>query len=123
VTGGLEHVPPSALRPGQATPGMARSEAVATDGMWSGLVHTEPGASSGWHHHGSWESTIYVVSGVLRMEFADGTFDASAGEFVYVPAGVVHREANPTDATSEAVVVRASSVGGEAVVNVDGPPS
>jgi uncharacterized RmlC-like cupin family protein len=123
VTGGLEHLPPSALRAGPSTPGMARSEAVSTSGMWSGLVHTEAGASSGWHHHGSWESTIYVVSGVLRMEFADGTFDASAGEFVYVPAGVVHRELNPTSATSEAVVVRATRVGGEAVVNVDGPPS
>jgi uncharacterized RmlC-like cupin family protein len=118
VTGGLEHIPPSALRPGPTTPGMVRSEAVSTEGMWSGLVHTHPGASSGWHHHGEWETTIYVVSGVLRMEFADGAFDASPGEFVYVPPGVVHREANPTDTTSEAVIVRATKVGGEAVINV-----
>ena len=102
---------------------MRRAVAVNTDGMWSGTVRTEPGASSGWHHHGSYQTTIYVVSGVLRMEFGGGgadAFEAGPGEFVYVPAGAVHREANPTDETSTAVVVRAGT-GGQAVINVDGP--
>lgn len=119
----LRHVPADGLRPGPTTPGMRREVAVDTDGMWSGTVRTEPGASSGWHHHGTYETTIYVVSGVLRMEFgASGSqaFEAGPGEFVYVPPGAIHREANPTGETSTAVVVRAGS-GGEAVINVDGP--
>ncbi len=33
-----------------------------------GSVTTEPGMRSGWHHHGDYESHIYVVSGGLRME-------------------------------------------------------
>jgi uncharacterized RmlC-like cupin family protein len=101
---------------------MHRSEAVATGGMWSGLVETDPGATSGWHHHGTYETTIYVVDGVLRMDFGaggEGSFDAGPGEFVYVPPFAVHRESNPTAATSKAVVVRAGS--GDAVINVDGP--
>lgn len=110
------------LVPGQATPGMQRRQAFATDGMWSGMVRTEAGAASGWHHHGDFETTIYVLTGVLRMQFGAGggdAFDAGPGDFVYVPKGAVHREANPTDDPSTAVIVRAGM--GEAVINVDGP--
>jgi uncharacterized RmlC-like cupin family protein len=101
---------------------MHREEAVATAGMWAGHVTTGAGAVSGWHHHGGYESTIYVVSGALRMEFGPGgedVLDASAGDFLYVAPHAVHREGNPTEAESALVVVRAGS--GEAVVNVDGP--
>ena len=107
---------------GQPTPGMHREQAVATGGMWAGHVTTGAGVVSGWHHHGDHESTIYVVSGALRMEFGAGggdVLEATAGDFLYVAPHAVHREANPTEADSALVVVRAGS--GEAVVNVDGP--
>jgi uncharacterized RmlC-like cupin family protein len=107
---------------GHPTPGMRREEAVATGGMWAGSVTTEAGGASGWHHHGEHESTIYVVSGALRMEFGPGgeeVLEATAGDFLYVPPHAVHRELNPAAAESTLVVVRAGS--GEAVVNVDGP--
>src|SRR5262249_47187556 len=103
-------------------PGMARSEAVATAGMWAGRVRTEPGLVSGWHHHGEQESAIFVVSGYLRMEFGPGgaeTFDAGPGDFVYVAKGAVHREGNPSQEPADTVVVRAGA--GESVINVDGP--
>ncbi|WP_029431566.1 cupin domain-containing protein [Blastococcus sp. URHD0036] len=107
---------------GHPTPGMHREEAVATGGMWAGHVTTGAGVASGWHHHGEYESTIYVVSGALRMEFGPGGADvleATAGDFLYVPPHAVHRELNPAEVESTLVVVRAGS--GEAVVNVDGP--
>jgi uncharacterized RmlC-like cupin family protein len=110
------------LRPGQPTPGMIREEAVATGSLWAGLLHTEPGMVSGWHHHGDHESTIYVISGRLRMESGpDGSdvADAEPGDFVYVPSQVVHRESNPSAMEAVAVVVRAGS--GQVVVNVEGP--
>ena len=50
---------------------------------------------SGWHHHGGYETVIYVLTGLLRMEFGPGgatTIVAGPGDFVYVPTGVVHRE-------------------------------
>ena len=77
---------------------MHREEAIATGGMWSGLLRTEAGLNSGWHHHGDYESSIYVISGTVRLEFGpDGAeaVDASAGDFVYVPKGVVHRTRAP----------------------------
>ena len=107
---------------GHATPGMTREEAIAVDGMWSGFVRTAGGAASGWHHHGDYDTTIFVVSGSLRMESGPGgssVVDAAPGDFIFVPKGSVHREANPGDDESHLVVVRAGT--GPAVVNVDGP--
>jgi uncharacterized RmlC-like cupin family protein len=103
------------------TPGMARSRAFELDLLWSGQVVTEPGAVSGWHHHDINDSSLYVVRGVMRFEFegADGHLDAEAGDFVHVPAHTVHRESNPTDQPSLAVVARVG--GGIPTVNVEGP--
>jgi uncharacterized RmlC-like cupin family protein len=109
-------------KPGPSTPGMDRQEAFASDRMWSGVARTEIGMMSGWHHHGEYETTIYVVTGALRMEFGpDGstTVEAGPGDFVYVPKGVVHRESNPSGELADIVVVRAGR--GESTINVDGP--
>ncbi len=108
----------------QPTPGggMVREEAVSTPAMWAGLARTLPGADSGWHHHGDYESTIYVVSGQMRMESGPGgtcAMDAGPGDFLYVPPGAIHRETNPTGTESLLVVVRGGS--GPPVINVDGP--
>jgi uncharacterized RmlC-like cupin family protein len=115
-------VTPGRRRPGPSTPGMERQEAFATGRMWSGVARTEPGTVSGWHHHGEYETTIYVLTGSLRMEFGpDGstTLEAGPGDFVYVPKGAVHRESNPSAESADIVVVRAGR--GESTINVDGP--
>jgi len=107
---------------GQMTPGMRREQAVSTDRSWAGYVTTEAGMVSGWHHHGDYETHIYVVSGALRMESGPGGQDvveAQPGDFVFVPPHTVHREGNPTSAEAAVIVIRAGS--GEAVFNVDGP--
>jgi uncharacterized RmlC-like cupin family protein len=110
------------LRPGQPTPGMERQEAVATGSLWAGLVRTDPGMRSGWHHHGGHETAIYVLSGRLRMESGPGgteTVEAGPGDFIYVPRMAVHRESNPAEDEGVAVIVRSGT--GEVVVNVEGP--
>lgn len=107
---------------GPPTPGMDRFTAVASDRLWAGGARTEPGMVSGWHHHGDHESAIYVLSGVLRMEFGPGgseMFDAGPGDFVHVPRGAIHRESNPTKAVADVIVIRAGT--GESVFNVEGP--
>ena len=107
---------------GDPTPGMLREQAVAVEGMWAGLVRTEAAMTSGWHHHGDYDTSIYVASGSLRMECGPGgtvVVEAGAGDFVFVPRGAVHREGNPGNAESHLVVVRAGT--GAPVVNVDGP--
>lgn len=115
------------LTEGDPTPGMRRE--VAFEGrrpeggsLWAGLVHTEPGASSGWHHHGDHETSLYVVRGAMRLEFGPGGADAvEAGpdDFLWVPPHTVHRESNPTGERSTAVIGRAGD--GPPTVNVDGP--
>ncbi len=115
-------IPASARVPADPTPGMVREEAIAEGGMWAGLVLTEGGTTSGWHHHGDHDSTIYVVEGTLRMESGlDGAVvdEAVEGDFLFVPRGAVHREANPGEVTSRLVVVRSGT--GPLVVNVEGP--
>jgi uncharacterized RmlC-like cupin family protein len=115
-------VTPGDRKAGPSTPGMDRQQAVATDSMWSGYVRTEAGMVSGWHHHGEYESVIYVLSGLLRMEFGpDGsnTVEAGPGDFVLVPKGVVHRESNLSAEPGDLIVVRAGR--GESTINVDGP--
>ncbi|GAB3766187.1 putative RmlC-like cupin family protein [Nocardioides ginsengisegetis] len=101
------------------TPGMERKLAFELPMLWAGQVVTAPGAVSGWHHHDVNESSLYVVSGILRLEFEgyEGHLDAHAGDFVHVPAFTVHRESNPTDLPSLAVIARVG--GGIPTVNVD----
>jgi uncharacterized RmlC-like cupin family protein len=103
------------------TPGMVRRRAFELPTLWAGQVETAPGAVSGWHHHDINETSLYVVSGVLRLEFegSTGYVDAHPGDFIHVPAFTVHRESNPTDEPSVAVVARAG--GGTPTVNVDAP--
>jgi uncharacterized RmlC-like cupin family protein len=101
---------------------MSREVALQTTGMWSGTVDTEVGAVSGWHHHGDHDTTLYVVAGAMRLESGPGgrqVVEARPGDFLHVPAGAVHRESNPGDSISRAVIVRCGS--GTSTVNVDGP--
>jgi uncharacterized RmlC-like cupin family protein len=115
-------VTPAERVEGERTAGMMREQAIAIPGMWAGLVKTEAHETTGWHHHADYDTSIYVVSGSLRMESGPGgsqLVEAGPGDFLHVPKGAIHREGNPGDEESQLVVVRAGN--GPAVVNVDGP--
>lgn len=104
------------------TPGMARSLAFQTAHMWSGTVDTEPGAVSGWHHHGDHETTLYIVRGQMQMQSGpdgDSVLRAGPGDFLHIPPHAIHRESNPGEETATAVIVRAGE--GPPTINVDGP--
>lgn len=117
---GLKLIHDDALQPDpNPTPGMTRAHAITADGLTSGTVTTSPGTMSGWHHHGTHETSIYVVRGTLHMEFAGGAFDAHPGDFIHVPAGTVHRESNPGNEPNFAVFSRAGT--GAVTVNVEDP--
>lgn len=119
--------PVSVIRPedrveGDPTPGMIREQAVSREGMWAGLVKTDAHMISGWHHHGDYDTSVYVVAGLLRMESGPGgavAVEAGPGDFVHVPKEAIHREGNPGDTESQLVVVRAGR--GPPVINVEGP--
>ncbi len=118
----VSRIPPEDRVEADPTPGVVREQAIAVEGLWAGLARTEPGVTSGWHHHGDHETSIYIVSGRLRMESGpDGqdVVEAVAGDFLHVPPNAIHRESNPGDAESQIVVVRAGR--GAPTVNTEGP--
>jgi len=109
------------------TPGMTRVAGVSAatagaSGVWMGEVTTEPGFRSGAHHHGDVESAIYVMSGRMRMRWGarlEHSAVAEPGDFIFVPAGLVHQEINVAEERLVAVLAR----GGQenVVVNVELP--
>jgi uncharacterized RmlC-like cupin family protein len=110
------------------TPGMVREAGVSQStcgsaGVWMGEVRNDPGFRSGAHHHGAIESAIYVVSGRMRMRWGarlEEQADAEAGDFIFVPAELVHQEIN-LSATDPLVAVVARGGQENVVVNVELP--
>jgi uncharacterized RmlC-like cupin family protein len=87
-------------------PGMERAQAVSKNtagsrNLYSSIVTTAPGEKTRIHHHGPCETSIYILSGIARYTFGptglEETFDAAAGDFVFIPAGEIHVEANASD--------------------------
>lgn len=115
-------VTPGDRKAGPQMPGVDQREAVAIDGTWAGFARTESGMVTGWHHHGEYETVTYVLTGSLKMEFGPGgsdTVEATPGDFVYVPKGVIHRASNLSAEPADLVVVRVGR--GEPTFSVDGP--
>jgi len=108
---------------GQQTAGMQREQAFAADDRWVGFVSSDPGAWSGWHHHGETDTYFYVMQGGIEFEYGSegAALAVNAGDFCHVPKGLVHRERPRPGARAELVLVRFGS--GPTVVNVDGPPA
>ena len=120
--GKIFRVTPQERVEGQPTPGITREQAVETARLWAGWVSTDAEMVSGWHHHGRHETAIYVLSGLLRMEFGPGgaeTVEGGPGDFIFVGSEIIHRESNPSAELATFVVVRSGE--GEVVINVDGP--
>ena len=107
------------------TPGMARAEGigactVGAESLWVGHVTVEKGVRSAPHHHGPLESAIYIISGRARFRYGEALehlVEAQAGDFIFVPANLIHQEINPsTDEPVEMIVARSSQE--NVVVNV-----
>ena len=118
VVRAADGVPP----PGPATPGMLRHQLVDDGDRWIGWVRTEAGLAGGWHHHGDRDSYIWMARGGLRVEYGPGgreAVHAVAGDFVFNPARLVHREVTDPGEPAECFIVRIGP--GPQVVNVEGP--
>jgi uncharacterized RmlC-like cupin family protein len=88
------------------TPGSRRLAAVAPDrgldtSLWGGLFEVEAGASTGIHHHGAQQTIAYVLTGSCEIRWGhhgEHAASAKAGDFIHVPAFVLHREINASAA-------------------------
>ncbi len=104
--------------------GMQRGEAFAHDGVWAGFSAFPGGATTGWHHHGDYATYGYITKGQMFVEYGDGggeRVEVSAGDFVYIPAHLVHRESVASEG-GEGAIVRVGGKGAT-IFNVDGPDS
>jgi len=101
------------------------AETVGSVGLYSSIVTTAPGAKTRIHHHGECETSIWIWSGRARYTFGptglEETFEADPGDFVYIPAGEVHVEANASE-TEPLVVVLTRNCPDSHVVYLDGGP-
>ena len=99
------------------TPGLARFEAISgamtgSADMWMGYAVLEPGGKTGVHHHGRSETAIFIISGVTRWwvgDHLDDVREAKAGDFVFIPPGIVHWEQNASDTVPVEMVVARST--------------
>ncbi len=80
---------------------------------WIGRVSLEPKATTGAHHHGRHEVTVYVISGRTEIRWGDHlefVADVGAGDFVYFSPYVPHQERNVSDNEAvEFLVVRSDN--------------
>lgn len=84
--------------------------------------HASGRIESSWHHHGDNDVFGYVIEGEGYVEWGTDEDErklARAGEWFRVPAGLVHRDVNPSDADQEYVLWLTGSE--PRVVDVDGP--
>ncbi|HET6380535.1 MAG TPA: cupin, partial [candidate division Zixibacteria bacterium] len=103
--------------------GTSGEEAFADPHGWVGFLELVPGAVSGWHHHGEWDSYACVLRGILRWEFGPGgmdTLEVRAGEVGRMPAQLVHRDVSAGVENLEMILFRAGT-GGPLTIDVDGP--
>ena len=97
-------------------PGSNRRHFHDVDGRWvgwAGWIQNDAGDVSGWHHHASNDTYVYVIRGSVTVEFGSSGSDrivAGAGDFFIVPSNTIHRELTSDDSDLEAFIVR---VGGE----------
>jgi uncharacterized RmlC-like cupin family protein len=110
--------------------GMERSIAISrptvgAQRLYTAIVSTAPGDKTRIHHHGDCETSIYILSGSASYTFGptglEHGFDAVAGDFVYIPAGEIHVEAN-SSTTEPLVVLLPRNCPDSHVVYVDGGP-
>lgn len=114
----------SVVQPGQfsagtsQTPGSQRLAAISLDlgiqsALWGGIFLVEPGAQTGIHHHGAQETVAYVLAGESYIQWGERgehSLTACAGDFLHVPAWLVHRDINRSkDMPFRWVVIRSTS--------------
>ena len=99
-------------------PGIS-AESAGAEGLCMHLLEMPPGAEAKAHVHEGHESAIYVLAGTASLRHGpdlDRVDTLSAGDFVYIPAGMPHQPLNPTDQPARALIARTDPNEQESVV-------
>ena len=95
------------------------AESCGSEGLCLHLLVIPPGGEARAHLHEGHESAIYVLEGSAAMRHGEGleqVDEMTAGDFVFIPAGVPHQPYNPTDRPVRALVARTDPNEQESVV-------
>lgn len=85
------------------------AQSAGAQGICMHLLNIPPGGRAKAHLHANHETAIYVLQGTTEMWYGEGLRErltASAGDFVYIPAGMPHLPVN-SSATEPAIAVLA----------------
>ena len=88
-------------------PGISKETADAR-GLSLQIASLPPGARAQAHLHAMHESAAYVVEGELLFWFGqqlEERIEAGPGDFIYIPPGVPHLVANPSDSQPAVTVL------------------
>jgi len=94
-------------------------EVLGSQQIYSAVVITAPGGKTNAHHHAECETAIYVLKGSARYRFGDHLEHeacADEGDFVYIPAHVVHTEENLSESAELHVLVTRNCPGPKTIV-------
>ena len=95
------------------------AQSCGSEGLCLHLLVILPGGQAKAHLHEGHESAIYVLEGSAAMRHGEGLAqvdEMTAGDFVFIPAGVPHQPYNPTDRPVRALVARTDPNEQESVV-------
>jgi uncharacterized RmlC-like cupin family protein len=95
------------------------AESAGAEGLCLHVLEMPAGAEAKAHLHEGHESAIYVLEGSASLRFGpdlEHVETVSAGDFVYIPAGVPHQPFNPTDKVVRALIARTDPNEQESVV-------
>ncbi|MCB1491439.1 MAG: cupin domain-containing protein [Rhodobiaceae bacterium] len=95
------------------------AETAGATGICMHLLTIQPGDRAKAHMHESHETAIYVLSGEAEMwhgEKLEHHMVLTAGDMLYIPAGVPHLPMNRSDAPVTAVIARTDPNEQESVV-------
>ena len=85
-------------------------ESVGSEKLWVGLVNVDPVTSTGAHHHGDCDSVVCITSGRITIRWGErleNREEVGSGDFIFIPAQVVHQEINESDTVpATSIVVR-----------------
>jgi uncharacterized RmlC-like cupin family protein len=99
------------------------AESAGARGLCMHRLEIPPGGAAKPHLHEHHETAIYMVSGVARMRFGkelEEELEVSAGQFLYIPAGMPHLPYNPSDTEpATALLARTDPNEQESVVLLD----
>src|SRR5213592_4592654 len=110
------------------TAGMRRRAAidrnsVGSEKLWVGVVTVDAATSTGAHHHGDCDSVVCITEGSITIRWGDRLekrAEAGPGDFIYIPAQLVHQEINESDSVPvSSIVVRSGDNVVENVVTSD----